>query len=192
MCDNSTKCIFSDPYVCDGHRHCHDGQDENVDVCRSKNITFPKEATVECLESNRPDKYPIFIMAIPCNGKSECKDGKDEIGCDISIIYLLCALLIGFATISVVAGFFDQHHKKAKHFENIELVGSKREDQPFQEWHQHIDRAKQISFYQGASDRRQQNQALIASECSFHGNFTTAILCLKASTVIDVLVGSLY
>ena len=57
-------------------------------------------------------------MAIPCNGKRECKYGEDEIGCDISIIYLLCFLLIGFAAISLVAGIFDNHHKRAKDFEN--------------------------------------------------------------------------
>ena len=180
MCDNSTKCIISN-YICDGHRQCQDGQDENIDECKSRN-TFPKEATVQCLEANRPDKYSIFIMAIPCDGKIECKDGEDNIGCDISLTYLLCVLLIGFAAISIVARFFDKYHKRSKEFDQIELEGSKPEDLPFEEWHQDIDRAKKIAFYQGASDRRVQNQALIAFESSFHGNFTSAILCLKASS----------
>ena len=47
-----------------------------------------------------------------------------------------------------------------------------------------IDRGKKIAFYQGAKGRRQQNQALIASESFFHGNFATGLLCLKASTNI--------
>ena len=130
MCDNSTKCIYEsvelgnwkDNYVCDGHRQCQDGQDENVDECKSRNA-FPKQATVQCSEDNRPDKYSIFIMAIPCNGKRECKNGEDEIGCDISFIYLLIFLLMGFAAISVVVGLFDNHHRRAKDFGNIEIEG---------------------------------------------------------------------
>ena len=191
MCDNSTKCIIEDRgYVCDGHRQCQDGQDEDVDECKSRNV-YPQEATVQCFENNRPEEFPIEIMAIPCDGKWECRDGIDEMGCDISLIYFLYSLLIGFVAITVVAGLFDNHHKRAKDFGNIELKGSKPENQPFQEWHQDVDRAKKIAFYQGASDRRQQNQALIASEFSFHGNFTKALLCLKASTVIAVLVCTL-
>ena len=119
MCDNSTKCVCSN-YICDGHRHCQDGQDENIDECKSRNM-FSKEATIQCVEDNRPNKYTIDIMAIPCNGKWECKNGEDEIGCDISFIYLLVFLLIGFAAISVVAGLFDNHHKQARIFENIKL-----------------------------------------------------------------------
>ena len=180
MCDNSTKCICTD-YICDGHRHCQDGKDEDMFECKSRNV-FPKEATVQCIEANRPDKYPILIMAIPCDGKIECKDGEDNIGCDISLSYLLCVLLIGFAAIFVVARLFDNDHIRSKDFDQIELEGSKQEDVPFEEWHQAIDRAKKIAFYQGASDRRLQNKALIAFESSFHGNFTSAMLCLKAST----------
>ena len=187
MCDNSTKCIYAVlGYVCDGHRNCQDGTDENIDECKSRN-TFPKEATFQCLEDNRPDKYPIVIMAIPCNGKIECKYGEDEIGCDISLIYLLCFLLMGFVAISVVAGLFDNHHKRAKDLGNIELEGAKQEDISFEERHQDIDRAMKIAFSQGAIDRRHQNRALIASESSFHGNFTTGILCLKASMYHDLV-----
>ena len=182
MCDNSTKCIYSH-YICDAHRQCQDGQDENIDECKSRNA-FSKEATVLCFEANRPGKYTIVIMAIRCNGKWECKNGEDEIGCDISFIYLAYALLIGVAAISVVAGLFDNHHKRARDFGNIELEGTKQEDIPFEERHQDIDRAKKIAFSQGAIDRKHQNRALIASESSFHGNFATGILCLKVSTII--------
>ena len=180
ICDDSTKCIYP-KYVCDGHRQCQDGQDENIHECKSRN-TFPKQATVQCLEANRPDKYPIIVMAIPCDGNFDCKDGKDNIGCDISLTYLLCVLLIGFVAITILAKLFDYYHKQSKDFDQIELGGSKREDLTFEEWHQTIDRAKQIAFYQGASDKRLQNQALFAFEYSFHGNFASAMLCLKAST----------
>ena len=192
MCDNSTKCIFGSwetypvNYVCDGHRHCDDGKDEDIDECKSRN-TFPKEASVQCLEDNRPDKYPIVIMATLCNGKSECKYGEDMIGCNIPFIYLVYALLIGFAAISAVAGLFDNHYKLAKDFGNIELEGAEQEDVPFEERHQNIDRAKKIAFSQGAIDRIHKNRALIASETSFHGNFATGILCLKASCCIFFL-----
>ena len=94
------------------------------------------------------------------------------------------ALLIGFAAISVVAGLFDNYHKRAKDFENIEIEGVKREDISFEERHQDIDRAKKIAFSQGAIDRKHQNRALIASETSFHDNFATGLLCLKACPVI--------
>ena len=64
------------------------------------------------------------------------------------------------------------------------IEGVKQEDIPFEERHQDIDRAKKIAFSQSARDRKHRNQALIASESSFHGNFATGILCLKASTLI--------
>ena len=121
-------------------------------------------------------------MASPCDGRIECEDEEDNIGCDISLTYLLCVLLIGFAVISILAKLFDYYHKQSKDFDQIELGDSKGEDQPFEEWHQTVDRGKKIAFFQGASDKRLQNQALFAFEYSFHGNFTSAMLCLKAST----------
>ena len=194
LCDNSTKCIYgslvysdSFGYICDGHRHCEDGQDENVDECRSRNL-FPKEATIQCLEASRPEEYPVTIMAVPCDGMKECKNGEDEEGCDISIIYLLCALTFGFAVISIAAGLFNNCHKQTKTFVQINPEGSeqndlsKQNDLSFKEGHQDINRSKKIAFYQGASDRRLQNQALIAFETSFHGSLGRAMLCLKAST----------
>ena len=53
------------------------------------------------------------------------------------------------------------------------------EDQTFEKWHQDDSRGKKIAFSQGSDDKRLQNQALIAFEYSFHGNYARAMVCLK-------------
>ena len=45
------------------------------DICKNK---FPKEATIECVENRLPGTIDITIMAIPCDGILECRDGRDE------------------------------------------------------------------------------------------------------------------
>ena len=40
--------------------------------------TFPKEATIKCIENRLPGSIDITIMAIPCDGIIECRDGIDE------------------------------------------------------------------------------------------------------------------
>ena len=67
FCEKDNLCI-NNRFVCDGQRHCSDGQDESLDECRKRNI-FPKAATVICNETDRPDDFWIEIMAIRCNGQ---------------------------------------------------------------------------------------------------------------------------
>ena len=58
------------------------------------------------------------------------------------------------------------------------------EDQTFEEWHQDDNRGKKIAFSQGSDDKRLQNQALIAFEYSFHGNYARAMVCLKVCCIL--------
>ena len=77
--------------VCDGMVHCIYGEDESFEICRD---TFPQDATVECIENRLPG-YDIKIMAIPCDGVQECRDGSDERNClDDKII--LIVVITGF------------------------------------------------------------------------------------------------
>ena len=39
--------------------------------------TFPEEATIECIEDRLPG-IDLKIMATPCDGIRECRDGRDE------------------------------------------------------------------------------------------------------------------
>ena len=55
----------------------------------------------------------------------------------------------------------------------------KPEDQTFEEWHKKEKRGREVAFFQGSDDRRLQNQALIAFECSFHENMARAMVCIK-------------
>ena len=59
----------------------------------------------------------------------------------------------------------------------------KPEDQTFEEWHQDDSRGKKIAFSQGSDDKRLQNQALIAFEHSFHGNYARAMVCIKVHSM---------
>ena len=60
---------------CDGIVHCIEGEDEADETCEGL-LYFPEEATIKCIE-DRPG-YDITIMATPCDGIKECRDGIDE------------------------------------------------------------------------------------------------------------------
>ena len=66
-CGEDNLCI-NVRFVCDGHRQCPNGEDENIDLCRTKNV-FPNAATVKCNETGRPNDSWVEIMAIRCDGK---------------------------------------------------------------------------------------------------------------------------
>ena len=68
-CGKGNLCI-QDRLVCDGHRHCPNGEDENIDLCMNRNKNFfPNAATVKCNETGRPIDRWVEIMAIRCDGK---------------------------------------------------------------------------------------------------------------------------
>ena len=43
--------------------------------------TFPEEATIKCIENRLPGTIDVTIMATPCDGILECRNGIDE-NCD--------------------------------------------------------------------------------------------------------------
>ena len=80
--------------TCDGIFHCLYGEDEHFELCKD---TFPNEATIECVENRLPGTIDITIMAIPCNGILECRDGRDE-NCEEDKMILVIAVAILFLT----------------------------------------------------------------------------------------------
>ena len=77
--------------------NCRDAEDESFELC---NKFFPEGATIKCKEANRT-RYNISIYATACDGIMECKDGKDELGCngnDWTIAFALCCafMIISF------------------------------------------------------------------------------------------------
>ena len=72
------------------------GEDEQFELCKD---TFPEEATIECVENRLPGTIDITIMAIPCDGIIECRDGRDE-NCDNDklILYIVTAVLFVVTT----------------------------------------------------------------------------------------------
>ena len=80
--------------TCDGIFHCLYGEDEQFEECKD---TFPKEATIECIENRLPGTIDVTILAIPCDGIVECRDGSDE-NCEEDKIILVVAVAVLFLT----------------------------------------------------------------------------------------------
>ena len=70
------------------------GEDELFQLCKD---TFQKEATIECIEKRLPGTIDVTIMAIPCDGIVECRDGRDE-NCEEDKIILVIAVAVLFLT----------------------------------------------------------------------------------------------
>ena len=51
--------------------------DEGPDILKNRNVTG---ATVHCFD-NRFQGFNISTCAVRCDGRVECKDGRDELGC---------------------------------------------------------------------------------------------------------------
>ena len=79
--------------TCDGIFHCLYGEDEHFELCKD---TFPKEATIECIENRLPG-INLTIMAVPCDGILECRDGSDE-NCGEDKMILVIAVAVLFLT----------------------------------------------------------------------------------------------
>ena len=75
---------------CDGIFHCLYGEDEMFEECK---VTFPEEATIECIEKRLPGTIDVTIMATPCDGIIECRDGSDE-NCEEDRLILIVAISV--------------------------------------------------------------------------------------------------
>ena len=80
--------------TCDGIFQCLYGEDEHFELCKD---TFPKEATIECVENRLPGTINITIFAIPCDGIVECRDGRDE-SCEDDKLTLVIVTAVLFLT----------------------------------------------------------------------------------------------
>ena len=81
MKNNERVCLHPD-LVCDGHKHCDDGQDENLDLCYVpyvENSIIQKSATFNCPNVHYPT---IQTVATVCDGITECFGNLDEKDCN--------------------------------------------------------------------------------------------------------------
>ena len=116
FCKQSKSCI-DQAKKCNGIINCVEGEDEDFDLCQesSKSI-FPETATISCKEINRTGSYNIGILATPCNGVKECRDGRDE-NCDQDWRILSAFIGITFAGIVAICSYL--HFRTTKRYPTI-------------------------------------------------------------------------
>ena len=64
-----------------------------------------------------------------------------------------------------------------------ELDDLEEKEKPFEEWHDENERGMRIAFFQGSSDKKLRNRALVAFETSFHKSYDAALLCIKVNLI---------
>ena len=72
------------------------GEDEQFEECKD---TFPKEATIECIENRLLGTIDVTIFAIPCDGIIECRDGRDENCEDDKLIFAIAVAVLFLTTV---------------------------------------------------------------------------------------------
>ena len=92
--NNVSVCMHPD-LECDGHPHCDDAEDENIDNCYSRYVeggTVANYATFKC----RSAMYPNMItLATVCDSTVECHNMEDELNCaNTSPIWFSTSIII--------------------------------------------------------------------------------------------------
>ena len=98
-CTTSGVCIHPS-LLCDGHKHCQHGEDEDFDRCYPtyiENKVIREYGTMKCPHIMYPD---IYTVAVVCDGVTECFDSTDEpklcTNSDITVYILLAIVMILF------------------------------------------------------------------------------------------------
>ncbi len=188
-CVQSGWCVHED-YVCDGSVQCPDqGEDEDFEVCKH---TYPEAATIKCLEADR-GQYNITILAIPCDGNVECKNGEDEVHCQMDDLWTLMGAITGYLVILILVvsvrfchrnkSIDWDHSTDQQNEEEEEKLLEFQPDDPkmaeefFNKIHQTPSMAGWTLYFQGQESREQFNKALYKFEYRDHAAANDETLC---------------
>ena len=185
-CNASEVCI-PQQFVCDGKIQCEaEAEDENFDLCVERKA-FHHDATFECLENHRI-LYNITILAVPCNGINECKDGEDEKNCGgIAIKHLIWGAFIAYVTIIVVMLVLQKllHHDEYLANPDLEMAQLGIQNDSFEQWHNTPEMMLNLSLNEVSKDRKMANRGFFAFELNQHkADLAEVVCCVKVSGLL--------
>ena len=139
-CTKSGVCIHKD-LLCDGHKHCQYGEDEDFDRCLptyTENKVIPEYATKKCPNRMYPD---IDTVAVVCDGLLECADETDEPDiCNnfeiipyATILFLIVIIILWDIIHRLLEGHSDNTHqmKNNSHFSDESSYRDFRQSESF-------------------------------------------------------------
>ena len=176
--ESSSEICIHDFQKCDGIANCPKGEDEYFSDC---NFKFSSLATVKCPKINIFN-LNVTIKAVPCDGKIECRDRRDEILCSLEdYIEIVISLAI---SVIIMAATFVMKRAIRKNRQPIDRNQTLTEEE-FRTLHGKEELKTKMHQIQSCESAKRINQQFASWEIDQHdGNTNETVLCIKVKSAL--------